>query len=216
MTIGKKLYIGFGSILFILVGLFVVNIIAGLREQSARSDASAALQNVRTVEAVRYQIMLNRNNLNNFLLSGDPRDEEKVNHGMIDVADIIKHGESSAANNDLLHTALIQVESTEASWGDNFAKPLLAKRHQVDSGDATVSDLQIFYLQKDPTSWLLKSSAVLDQASTEIAEIARRNVSSPRIAPASSTRRSRRAARSSRSSGALSSPSTPRNPSPSR
>ena len=53
---------------------------------------------------------------------------------------------------------LIQVESTEASWGDNFAKPLLAKRHQVDSGDATVSDLQIFYLQKDPTSWLLKSS----------------------------------------------------------
>ena len=76
MTIGKKLYIGFGSILFILIGLFVVNIIAGLREQSARSDASAALQNVRTIEAVRYQIMLNRNNLNNFLLSGDPRDEE--------------------------------------------------------------------------------------------------------------------------------------------
>jgi methyl-accepting chemotaxis protein len=170
MTIGKKLYIGFGSILFILVGLFVVNIIAGLREQSARSDASAALQNVRTVEAVRYQIMLNRNNLNNFLLSGDPRDEEKVNKGMIDVSDIIKHGESNAASNDLLHTSLIQVESTEASWGDNFAKPLLAKRHQVDSGDATVSDLQIFYLQKDPTSWLLKSSAVLDQASTEIAK----------------------------------------------
>jgi methyl-accepting chemotaxis protein len=170
MTIGKKLYIGFGSILFILIGLFVVNIIAGLREQSARSDASTALQNVRTVESVRYQIMLNRNNLNNFLLSGDPRDEEKVNHGIVDVSDLIKHGEASAANNDLLHTSLIQVESTEASWADNFAKPLLAKRHQVDSGDATVSDLQIFYLQKDPTSWLVKSSSVLDQASTEIAK----------------------------------------------
>ncbi|HXM14418.1 MAG TPA: methyl-accepting chemotaxis protein [Candidatus Eremiobacteraceae bacterium] len=170
MTIGKKLYIGFGSILFILIGLFVVNIIAGLREQSARADASTALQNVRTIESVRYQIMLNRNNLNNFLLSGDPRDEEKVNHGIVDVADIIKHGEASATNNDLLHTSLIQVESTEASWADNFAKPLLAKRHQVDSGDATVSDLQIFYLQKDPTSWLVKSSSVLDQASTEIAK----------------------------------------------
>ncbi len=170
MTIGKKLYIGFGSILFILIGLFVVNIIAGLREQSARSDASSALQSVRTIESVRYQIMLNRNNLNNFLLSGDPRDEEKVNHGIVDVADLIKHGEAGAANNDLLHTALIQVESTEASWADNFAKPLLAKRHQVDSGDATVSDLQIFYLQKDPTSWLVKSSSVLDQAATEIAK----------------------------------------------
>jgi methyl-accepting chemotaxis protein len=103
-------------------------------------------------------------------LSGDPRDEEKVNHGIVDVADIIKHGEAGATNNDLLHTSLIQVESTEASWADNFAKPLLAKRHQVDSGDATVSDLQIFYLQKDPTSWLVKSSSVLDQASTEIAK----------------------------------------------
>jgi methyl-accepting chemotaxis protein len=170
MTIGKKLYIGFGSILFILIGLFVVNIIAGLREQSARSDASSALQSVRTIESVRYQIMLNRNNLNNFLLSGDPRDEEKVNRGIVDVADLIKHGEVGAATNDLLHTALIQVESTEASWADNFAKPLLAKRHQVDSGDATVSDLQIFYLQKDPTSWLVKSSSVLDQAASEIAK----------------------------------------------
>jgi methyl-accepting chemotaxis protein len=125
---------------------------------------------VRTIESVRYQIMLNRNNLNNFLLSGDPRDEEKVNHGILDVTDIIKHGESNATNNELLHTSLIQVESTESSWADNFAKPLLAKRHQVDSGDATVSDLQIFYLQKDPTSWLVKSSSVLDQASTEIAK----------------------------------------------
>src|SRR5208283_742308 len=70
--------------------------------------------------------------------------------------------------NDFLRTALIQVESTEANWADNFAKPLLAKRHQVDSGDATVSDLQIFYLQKDPASWLAKSSAILDQANSDI------------------------------------------------
>ncbi len=167
MTIGKKLYIGFGSILVILIGLFAVNIVAGLREKSARSDAQNSLQSVRAIEAVRYQIMLNRNNLNNFLLSGDPRDEDKVNHGLTDVADLIKRGESQSSN-DTLRTALIQVESTEASWGDNFAKPLLAKRHQVDSGDATVSDLQIFYLQKDPTSWLMKSSSVLDQASSDI------------------------------------------------
>jgi methyl-accepting chemotaxis protein len=167
MTIGKKLYVGFGSILVILVALFMVNIVAGLKEQSARSDASSALQSVRTIESVRYQIMLNRNNLNNFLLSGDPRDEDKVNHGLVDINELIKKGQSQTAN-EVLRTALIQVESTEASWADNFAKPLLAKRHQVDSGDATVSDLQIFYLQKDPASWLTKSSSVLDQTNTEI------------------------------------------------
>jgi methyl-accepting chemotaxis protein len=167
MTIGKKLYMGFGTVLVILLLLFFVNSGAGLRERSARKDSSTALESVRTIESVRYQIMLNRLNLNNFLLSGDPRDEEKVNHGLVDIVDIIKRGEVQAGV-DSLRTALIQVESTEASWADNFAKPLLAKRHQVDSGDATVSDLQIFYLQKDPASWLAKSSTVLDQTSIDI------------------------------------------------
>jgi len=167
MTIGKKLYVGFGSILGVLVALLLVNVVAGIRESSARKDASTALESVRAIEAVRHQIMLNRLNLNNFLLSGDPRDEEKVTHGLQELTDVMKRGESQAGS-DVLRTALIQVEGTEASWADNFAKPLLAKRHQVDSGDATVSDLQIFYLQKDPASWLVKSSAVLDQSSVDI------------------------------------------------
>jgi len=156
MTIGKKLYAGFGLILGCLAILLVVNIIMGLM-------ASKTLDSVRMMETVRYQIMVNRLNMNNFLLSGDPRDEEKVNKGLTDLSDVIKRGEAQASN-DAVHTALIQVESTEVSWADNFAKPLIAKRHQVDSGDATVSDLQIFYLQKDPSSWLAKSSTVLDQS----------------------------------------------------
>src|SRR6267143_178612 len=167
MTIGKKLYAGFGLILAILSLLFVVNIIAGWREKAARDDAGKALESVRTVESVRYQIMLNRLNMNNFLLSGDPRDEEKVNKGLTDIIDQIKRGESQASS-EAVRTALIQVESTEASWADNFAKPLIAKRHQVDSGDATVSDLQIFYLQKDPSSWLTKSTVVLDQSNEDV------------------------------------------------
>jgi methyl-accepting chemotaxis protein len=167
MTIGKKLYVGFGSILGVLVALLLVNIVAGIKESSARKDASTALESVRSIEAVRYQIMLNRLNLNNFLLSGDPRDEEKVIRGLQELTEIMKRGESQAGS-ELLRAALIQVEGTEANWADNFAKPLLAKRHQVDSGDATVSDLQIFYLQKDPASWLVKSSAVLDQSNVDI------------------------------------------------
>jgi methyl-accepting chemotaxis protein len=167
MTIGKRLYIGFGVILGILGLLFFVNLGTGLKEGAARGDATSALENVRTIESVRYQIMLNRHNMDNFLLSGDPRDEEKISRGIADINDLIKRGEAQTKV-DNVKTALIQVESTEANWADNFAKPLLAKRHQVDSGDATVSDLQIFYLQKDPASWLTKSSVILDQTSAEI------------------------------------------------
>ena len=167
MSIGKKLYAGFGMVLAILVGLFLVNTFAALRGRASRADSEASLKGVQTIETVRLQIMLNRLNLDNFLLSGDPRDEEKVNKGISELNDTLKQGEAQFSA-DALRTALIQVESTEASWADNFAKPLLAKRHQVDSGDSTVSDLQIFYLQKDPTSWLTKSSAVLDQTRAEI------------------------------------------------
>jgi len=165
MSIGKKLYAGFGLVLAILTVVFLVNLYAALRARSSMSDSKTARENLQTIEAVQLQIMHNRLALNNFLLSGDPRDEEKVNKGMTDLADSLKRGEAQLSDT---HTALIQVESTEASWGDNFAKPLLAKRHQVDSGDATVSDLQIFYLQKDPASWLTKSSNVLDQTRKDI------------------------------------------------
>src|SRR3982074_3292365 len=186
MKIGKKLYVGFGAVLAVLVLLFVVNLFAGLRERSARLDASAALENVRSIEAVRYQIMLNRLNLNNYLLSGDPRDEEKVNKGLVDIADAIKRGEAQGGT-DNLKSALTQVESTEAGWADNFAKPLLAKRHQVDAGDATVSDLQIFYLQKDPSSWLTKSSVVLDRTNDDISKSLDETSKSAAVASSAST-----------------------------
>jgi len=167
MTIGRRLYLGFGAVVSILLLLFVVNLLAGWKQSSARNNAKAAIDGVTTLELVSYQIMLNRHSMDNFLLSGDPRDEEKINKGFADITDEIKRGELQATIDDV-KTALIQVESTEASWADNFAKPLLAKRHQVDSGDATVSDLQIFYLQKDPASWLTKSSVVLDDAMKKI------------------------------------------------
>jgi hypothetical protein len=37
MTIGKKLYLGFGSVLIILLALLAVNIVAGFKEKSARA-----------------------------------------------------------------------------------------------------------------------------------------------------------------------------------
>src|SRR2546427_5155005 len=167
MTIGKKLYVGFGSILAILFLLFLLNTASVLRERSSRTDAANALESVRTVEAVRFQIMQNRLNLGSFLLSGDPRDEEKVNRGISELSDLLKKKETKSGN-ESLRTGLIEVESTEKKWTDEFVRPMLAKRHQVDSGDATASDLQIFYMQKDPYAWMNPSAGVLDQINGEI------------------------------------------------
>ena len=163
MTIGKKLYLGFGAILAIMLVLFIVNIFTVRREYNARATVRDTLANVQTIEAVRLQMMADRLFLGNYLLSGDLRDEDRTNKGVNDLLATLKDAESKVTDTNL-RAALSQVDENERGWSENFAKPMMAKRHQVDSGDATVSDLQIYYLQHDPASWVTKSSTALDEA----------------------------------------------------
>jgi methyl-accepting chemotaxis protein len=167
MTIGKKLYLGFGAILAIMGILFMINLATVLREGSARDAVSSTLRDVQTNESVRYEIMEDRLFLGNYLLSGDLRDEDKINRGISDLQALLISSESRASDTGL-RQALSQVEENERNWAENFAKQMIAKRHQVDAGDATVSDLQVFYLQHDPSSWVTKSTNILDDANRAV------------------------------------------------
>ena len=64
-------------------------------------------------------------------------------------------------------TALAKVQQLEQSWGKEFAQTLIEKRKDVDSGNATVAELQIYYLQKDASSWVKNSTDALDGAEVE-------------------------------------------------
>jgi methyl-accepting chemotaxis protein len=64
-------------------------------------------------------------------------------------------------------TALEKVQQSEQSWGREFASPLVEKRKDVDNGNATVAELQIFYLQKDASSWVKSATEYLDIADQE-------------------------------------------------
>ncbi len=167
MTISRRLYYGFGAILAIMLFLFIVNIFTVMREYSARAASAATLADVQTIETVRYEMMANRLFLGNYLLSGDLRDEDRTNKGITELAQHLKDGENKA-NDWTLRASLSQVDDNEKNWAENFARQMIAKRHQVDAGDATVSDLQIYYLQHDPTSWTNKSAGVLDEANRTI------------------------------------------------
>jgi methyl-accepting chemotaxis protein len=59
------------------------------------------------------------------------------------------------------------VQQLEQAWGKDFAQPLIEKRKDVDSGNATVAELQIYYLQKDASSWVKNSTDSLDVADGE-------------------------------------------------
>ena len=167
MTIHKKLYYGFGSVVMMLILLSITGTTAVQRERAARSASAAAMEEVRYMESIRFQIMQNRLLLRNFLLSGGAEDEKKLHQGVDDLSKLFRKGQD-APRAEILRSTLLKTEANEQDWVANFADQLVAKRHQVDYGHATVADLQVSYLQKIPGTWVSKSTAYLDEMSQEI------------------------------------------------
>jgi CHASE3 domain sensor protein len=112
MTIRRKLYFGFGAILAIMLALLVVNMFTVVREHAARSAAAATLSDVEIIENIRFQMMENRLFLENYLLSGDLRDEEKTNKGIASLLALLRDGESKGTDSNL-RAAFGQVEENE-------------------------------------------------------------------------------------------------------
>jgi methyl-accepting chemotaxis protein len=166
MTIGKKLYVNFGIILTMVVVLFLVNWSAVQREHAAKAAAAASLELADTTNSVRFQMMQNRLYLSNYLLSGDTREVDRMSEGLRALNDKLDKGKT-LANSEQVKNALGKVEQLEQSWGKEFAQPLIEKRKDVDSGNATVAELQIYYLQKDASSWVKNSTDTLDVADGE-------------------------------------------------
>jgi len=159
MTIGKKLYLNFGIILTMVVVLFLVNWSAVRREHAAKELAD-------TTNAVRFQMMQNRLYLSNYLLSGDTREVDRMTEGLRTLNEKLESGKNKTGS-DQVKTSLAKVQQLEQSWGKEFAQPLIEKRKDVDSGNATVAELQIYYLQKDASSWVKNSTDSLDVADGE-------------------------------------------------
>jgi methyl-accepting chemotaxis protein len=166
MTIGKKLYVNFGIILTMVVVLFLVNWLAVQREHAAKAAASSSLELADTTNAVRFQMMQNRLYLSNYLLSGDTREVDRMNEGLRALNEKLEQGKV-LANSEQEKTSLSKVQQLEQAWGKEFAQPLIEKRKDVDSGNATVAELQIYYLQKDASSWVKNSTEALELADVE-------------------------------------------------
>src|SRR5438132_13626135 len=166
MTIGRKLYSSFGAVLAMVLVLFLVNLTAVYREHSAKAAAGKALQLADASDKVRFQMMQNRLYLSNYLLSGDSREVERMNDGARVLEDKLRMAES-LAESDQQRSAIQKVQQTEQNWAREFALPLVEKRKEVDAGNATVAELQIFYLQKDASSWVRSATQYLELADQE-------------------------------------------------
>jgi methyl-accepting chemotaxis protein len=166
MNIGQKLYLSFGIILATVLVLLAINLVAVQREHETKAAAQRSIDMTEVTSSVRFEMMQNRLHLQNYLLSGDTRDVEKMNDGEHQLSDALHHAQE-LANSTQQRSSLEKVQGLEQAWGSDFANPLVDKRRAVDSGNATVAELQIFYLQKDPNSWVSRSSEVLDDVDRE-------------------------------------------------
>ena len=82
------------------------------------------------------------------------------------MSEALRHAQEMA-NSEQQRSSLEKVQGLEQDWANEFAAPLVDKRRAVDSGNETVAELQIFYLQKNPNSWVSRSSEVLDDVDRE-------------------------------------------------
>src|ERR1035438_9872480 len=81
MNIGKKLYLSFGGILLTVMVLLAITLYGVHREHEAKAAAQRSIEMAQATSSVRFQMMQNRLHLQNYLLSGDSRDVEKINDG---------------------------------------------------------------------------------------------------------------------------------------
>jgi methyl-accepting chemotaxis protein len=167
MTIGKKLYVNFGIILATVLVLFLVIWVAVQREHTAKKAQQDSLDLQKATSEVRSQMMLNQLYLSNYLLSGDTREVDRMNEGLRALNDKLEKGKTLSTS-DQVKTPLEKAEQLGQSWGKEFAQPLIEKRKDVDSGNATVAELQIYYLQKDASKWVKDFGDLLEAADAEI------------------------------------------------
>lgn len=162
MSIRKKLYLNFGLVLSIVLVLCLLNLLAVQREHSALTSSQHAFDVAQASENIRFQMMENRQLLSNYLLSGSSNDVTALTDGLNKLQQAISKTADKSITEQQKST-LSKLSEAERDWENNFARPLIEKRKRVDSGNATVSELQIQYLQLDPVAWTSKSTGYIDE-----------------------------------------------------
>jgi len=162
MTISKKLYYGFGGMIALVVLVAFVNLLALGRERTARKTTEHSVELMQATSNIRFLLMQNRLYLSNYLLSGDSHEADQLETGVTNLVNAVQDAQKDASEQERI--ALQRVLEAEKEWHANFAGPLIQKRRQVDSGNATVAELQIYYLQQNPGEWLKRSTDPLQAA----------------------------------------------------
>src|SRR4051812_40336107 len=171
MTIGKKLYWGFGAVLGLvtLVSLFTWSVMA---YDSAAQHKMATLFDVqRSTAEVGFLMMQNHQNMGYYLLTGVPNGIDEVRKGQTDLESKVQALIINSPDEDL-RRSFQNILETERKWHSDFVDPLAEKRKQMESGNVTMDQLSIYYMGLRPDEWLTRSRTPLVEAQTKIKKLA--------------------------------------------
>jgi methyl-accepting chemotaxis protein len=158
MSIRKKLYLGFGSILVVVFIMFGLSIWATGHEQGTKAVYNNAIDTVQAISRLDQARMNNRMHLLSFLLNGDSHESDATTSGSSEVENIIAEAEKTVSalgdESNKAKDLLEKIRDAHRRWNSEFASPLMEKRRQVDAGSSTVAELQIAYLQAGPGKYV--------------------------------------------------------------
>src|SRR5205814_9206619 len=111
---------------------------------------------------------VNQGHLNSYVLSRDYGEAQTVLNGVTQLDEAIHRTDAEATADEQI--PLGKVNEAVHDWTEHFDRAVIEKRRQVDSGNGTVAELQIFYLQLNPGDWMKKVKEPIDQtiAATEL------------------------------------------------
>ena len=145
-----------------VIVLFLVNLIAVEREHSAKAAAAQALEMADSTNKIALS-----DHAEPSLPQQLPVERRQPGSGAHErrrtrAERILCRLAQKTAISDQQRSALDEVQKNESAWVTEFAQPMLQKRREVDAGNATVADLQIYYLQKDASAWVKTSTDSLE------------------------------------------------------
>ena len=170
MTIGKKLYWGFGLVLGLvtLVSLITLSVMGYERVSVQKMESLFDVQ--RTTSEVSTRVMENHQKMDFYVLSGIPGALVEVQKGQAELEGKLTNLIASANDKDVKES-LQRVLDTERKWKTEFVDPLVEKRKQVDAGNITVDQLNVFYFNLNPDVRLKQSQEPVNDAMAAIKRV---------------------------------------------
>ena len=170
MTIGKKLYWGFGLVLGLVVVVSLITLSVMGYERVSVQRMQTLFNAQRTTSEISTRMMENHQKMDYYLLSGIPQALVEVQKGQAELESKLSNLISATTDADVKDN-LKRVLETEKRWKVEFVDPLIEKRKQVDAGNMTVDQLQLFYFGLQPDQRLKQSQEPVNDSMAAIKRV---------------------------------------------